>query len=146
MFPQRNFGLMNEDGRLHRVLSGMIKGRGFSQSWSSSLPFRERGNLFHQTGNAGKSCAPNMPWEKHMIWYVCCQEGDRTDSGKLVIFSGSKFSEGRFSLGQWHCRSVSHQLPLHALYAIGPSLRPEGKGQQFKLEKMVLSVGNSLSI
>lgn len=35
MFPQRNFGRINEDGRLHRVSSGTIKGRGFSQWWSS---------------------------------------------------------------------------------------------------------------
>ena len=29
MFPERNFGRINEDGRLHRVSSGTIKGRGF---------------------------------------------------------------------------------------------------------------------
>lgn len=149
MFPQRNFGRINEDGRLHRVSSGTIKGRGFFTMMVIITTLQgTRFHLFHQTGNAGKIIDPNMPWEKHIDMMTCQLPGgwpSRFRQTCFYFFQVKVVSEGRFSLGEWHCGSVSHQLPLHALYAIGPSLRPEAEGMQFKLQKIVL-MGNLLSI
>lgn len=101
MFLQRNFGRINEDGRLHRVSSGTIKGGGFT-----SVPKR----IYPYSGKIREICP---------------------------FFSGQSFLKVGFC---WDSDSVDecHISCPNALYAIGPSLRPEGKGLQFKLQKIVL--------
>lgn len=71
---------------------GRSKVEGFHNDGHHHYPSGNEVSSIPPNGKGRKIIDPNMPWEKHIIWWhVSCQEGDRPDSGKLVfIFSRLK--------------------------------------------------------